>query len=177
MNGWIITYVTMLSGLLILAGVFLFAYRPISLRIGSFFKRKKGYLLVTILCKDRTKDIELCKFEGGKVNSKKRGTFGITKSHIHLDNVYMIPSVVVSEQIGTSIDPSKSDKDQIALTPKLVEQLIMEAILGAVGEKLLKLIQIGYIIVGVVLFVLLIQCGIIFLLIRSAGNAGIRIGL
>lgn len=152
------------------------SWKVILLRLKAFFSKKKGFLLVHELRKSRNNNYGISKYEKSKVTIQKRA-YGIDEGHILLDYMFGIPSVTVSELTGKSINPNKPDDKKNAMSPKLIEELIMEAVLGAVGEKLLKMIQMVMVLFGIALFAVIGQCYIIFKIYDALKLAGINIPL
>lgn len=175
MNGYQIALFVLSGFMSIFAFIFMIGHKVLLLRLRAFFVRKRGRLLVQELRKDRTNNYGLALYEKGKVSFSKR-TYGITKAHISLNHFFGISTVTVSEETGASIDPDKP-KDSDVMSPQLVNELVMEAILGAVGEKLLKMIQIGMVIVGVLVLVMLVQSGVIYMMYSGLQDAGVQMSL
>jgi len=150
---------------------FFLARQQIKLMLKCFIFRKKNYIKYTELT-NHMKTLEgIAHFKDGEINTGSK-TYSIKKEDVFLLPNYNITEVVISENTGTSINPSGDSN----ISPVVVDGLIKRVKATALGESL-KIIKMMVIALGI-LGLSVVVCGyLVFRVYTAVEEKGIKIGL
>jgi hypothetical protein len=151
--------------------VFIFAWHAIGLKIKARLSSAKNNLFVTERRANNIDNYAIAKFRDGKINIGPR-VYPIKKEHVKYSFQFKLPSIVVSEAAGTSIDAGETG----AFSPEAMNNIIKRIKATALSKfaTIINLLTYAIIALGAVV---LIQCYILFRFYQSAQAAGINIAL
>jgi len=164
-------YVIIIMGvLLFLSVILIFLSRfQIKLRFKTFLVRGKPYLLYTELGKSGKISQGVKEVKDGTLTIKNK-VYSIKDEDIYLHPDFGITGVIISEKTASSLDPSGKSH----MTPTLIDGIIKRVKATALGDSL-KVIRLGFMVMGVLGFAIIIQCFIIFKFYMALKEAGIEI--
>jgi hypothetical protein len=164
-------YAIIIMGILLfISMILIFLSRfQIKLRFKAFLMRGKSYLLYTELTKAGKISQGVKEVKDGSLTIQKK-VYSIKDEHIYLVPDYGITGVILSEKTASSLDP----EGQSHLTPTLIDGIIKRVKATALGDSL-KIIRLGFIVMGVLGLAIIIQCFMIFRFYTALKTAGIEI--
>jgi len=159
------------SSLLFIAVVLIvLAREQIKLRLKAFLFRKGSSLLYTELGDDLKIKQGVAKLEDGRISTSSSKTYSVDKKHIYLLATYGITGVVLSEKLGTSIDPQGSSNYSATVINGIIKRIKATAL----GEAM-NIIKIMYMILAAFGVIVVIQIFMIIKFYMALKTAGIEI--
>lgn len=151
---------------------FIISKDVIFLRLKALGKRKKNYLLVHALDKDKRITSQILQHKDYLIQGKNK-RYKYDSEHVYNDPVYNMPAVVVSEQLSKSINPH-AEEERTPLSPKTIDDAVLAAAM-AEGEFFRKAIQYMGIAIAVNTIGIIACVVMCYMLINSAKEAGMTL--